>query len=266
MASRPKIGLALGSGGFRGFAHIGVIQVLQENNIPIDCIAGASIGALVGAYFSLHSNFDLLEKAISMSNREKLPSLLGLGFRGGIVSGRKFEIFLEKVLGRKNFSDCQFPFKIVATDLISGQAQILDQGRLAKAVRASASVPLLFEPVKYQGHLLVDGALSNPVPVDLLTAMGADKVIAVNLYHAHEFKDRRFNMPGVAMRATRIAIHNLAKQSTQEADIIMNPDTSDFISAHRYKRYFNPVLAQALIDIGRREAKKFLPDILKMIK
>ncbi|MDD3285324.1 MAG: patatin-like phospholipase family protein [Patescibacteria group bacterium] len=265
MPSRSKIGLALGSGGFRGFAHIGVIQVLQENNIPIDCISGTSIGALVGAYFSIHSDLDLLEKEIVLNNKEKLPTLFDLGFRGGLVSGRKFEIFLERVLGRKNFSDCRLPLKIVATDLVSGQACTLEQGRLATAVRASTSVPLVFEPVRSKGRLLVDGGLSNPVPVNLVQEMGADKIIAVNLYHHHEFVEKRFNLPTVALRATRIAVHNLSKHSLRGADVVINPDTSAFIQTNRYKKYFDPPVAQALIDIGRREAKRFLPDIKSLL-
>jgi len=266
MLVRPKIGLALGSGGFRGFAHIGVIQVLQENNIPIDYISGASIGALVAAFYSVNSNLNILEDEIlSSQTREKLPTLFDLGFRGGFVSGRKFEEFLEKMLGRKSFNDCKIPLAIVATDLVSGQAQVLSQGKLALAVRASASVPLVFEPVKYRGKLLVDGGLSNPVPVNLLQDMGADKVIAVNLYHQNEFIDKSFNMPTVALRASRIAVHNLAKHSLLQADIVMNPDTSVHMRNNKYKKYFHPAVAQALINIGRREAKRFLPAIKKML-
>lgn len=265
MPHNPKIGLALGSGGFRGFAHIGVIQVLQENNIPIDCISGASIGALVAAYYSVFNDINLLENEIVLNSKEKLPTLLDLGFRGGLVSGRKFENFLDKVLGRKSFSDCHLPLRIVATDLISGQSQILDQGLLSTAVRASSSVPLVFEPVKSKGRLLVDGGLSNPVPVDLLSDLGAEKIIAVNLYNRHEFIDKKFTMPTVALRATRIAVHNLSKHSLRGADIILNPDTSAFMQTNRYKKYFDPPVARALIDVGRREAKRFLPEIKKMI-
>jgi len=265
MTKRPQIGLALGSGGFRGFAHIGVIQVLQENNIHIDYISGASIGALVGAYFSVYSDLGPLEEAIVSNNKNQLPTLLDLGFRAGLVSGRKFEVFLEKVLGRSSFNDCRTPLKIVATDLVSGQAQILEQGSLATAVRASSSVPLVFEPVRSRGRLLVDGGLSNPVPVNLLPSMGADKIIAVNLYNRNEFIDKRFNLATVALRSTRIAVHNLSKHSLHGADVILNPDTSAFMQTNRYKKYFDPPVARALIDIGRREAKKCLPDILKIL-
>ncbi len=266
MPTRPKIGLALGSGGFRGFAHIGVVQILQENNIPVDFISGASIGALVGAYFAVHADLSRLTEEIVMNKKDKLPTLLDLGFRGGLVSGRKFEVFLERMLGRDSFADCKRPLQIVATDLVSGQAQILDQGRLATAVRASASVPLVFEPVKSKGRLLVDGGLSDPVPVDLVKAMGADKVIAVNLYHRHEFIDKRFTLPTVALRATRIAVHNLSKHSLYGADVILNPDTSAFMQTNRYKKYFDPPVAKALIDIGRRETKRFLPEIKRLLE
>lgn len=259
-----KIGLVLGSGGFRGFAHIGIIQVLQENNISFDYISGASIGALAGAYYSLNLSLDALEKGIITKQKEKLPTIFDLGFKGGLVSGRKFERFLEKMLGRKSFDDCQIPFKIVATDLKSGQEVILDQGSLTTAVRASSSVPLVFEPVKIKGHLLIDGGLSNPVPVDLVKRMGADIIIAVNLYHKNEFIDKRFNMPTVALRSTRIALHNLARASIKGADIILNPDTSLFMMTN-YKKYFEPEIAKALIDIGRKEAKRHLPEIKKIL-
>jgi len=261
---RKKVGLVLGSGGFRGFAHIGVIQVLQENNIPIDYISGASIGSLVGAYFSLYSDLHKLEAEVVTNKKEKLLTLFDLGFRGGLVSGKKFEIFLEKTLGRKSFNDCHIPLSIVATDLKSGQAVIINQGALTTAVRASSSVPLVFEPVKIKGKLLVDGGLSDPVPVDIVKNMGADVVIAVNLYHLNEFIDRRFNMAAVALRSTRIAIHNLSKTSIKSADVVLNPDTSRLMQKS-YKKYFNPIIAKALIEIGRQEAKKMLPQIKKII-
>ncbi len=266
MKKHPKIGLALGSGGFRGFAHIGVIQVLQESHIPIDFISGASIGALVGAYYSVYSDLQLLEDELVMNKKEKLPTLFDLSFRSGLVSGKRFEKFLERALGSKNFSDCLIPLQIVATDLVSGQAQILDSGRLATAVRASVSVPLVFEPVKSKGRLMVDGGLSNPIPVDLLQEMGADRIIAVNLYHRNEFIDKKFNLTTVALRATRIALHNLSKHSLDGADVVLNPDTSDFMKTNGYKRYFDPPVARALIAIGRREAKRCLPAIKKLLE
>ena len=261
-----KVGLVLGSGGFRGFAHIGVIQVLQENNIKIDYISGASIGALVGAHYSLHSDLKRLEEEIIMNKKEKLPTLFDLGFRGGLVSGRKFESFMERILKRKTFNDCRIPLSIVATDLINGQAVVLNHGGLATAVRASSSVPLVFEPVKYKSHLLVDGALSNPVPVDVVKAMGAEIVIAVNLYHPNEFIEKRFNMPIVALRSTRIVLHNLAHAAKKDADIVLNPDTSNFMKTNGYKRYFDPPVAKALIEIGRKEALRCLPEIKRILQ
>lgn len=262
---KQKIGLALGAGGFRGYSQIGVIQVLQENNIPIDFLSGASIGSLVAAYFSLHEDVGPLEDEVLNKNKDKIPNIFDLGFKGGLVSGEKFEDFLERVLGNKTFNDCRIPLQIVATDLKSGQAQILKQGPLAKAVQASSSVPLIFEPVPYRNQLLVDGALSNPVPVKLLQEAGADKVIAVNLYHQNEFTDMRFNFPNVALRATRIAIHNLAKNAVLRADVVLNPDTSAFISDLKYKKYFDPEVAKKLMNIGRREALRHLPEIKKLI-
>lgn len=265
MAQVPKIGLALGSGGFRGFAHIGVIQVLQENAIPIDYVSGASIGALVGAYFSVYTDLSLLETEIVMNKKYKLPALFDFGFRGGFVSGKKFELFLQRMLQQKTFQDCRVPLQIVATDLISGQAHIIKSGSLVSAVRASTSLPLVFEPFKDKGRLLVDGGLSNPVPVSILKNQGADKVIAVNLYHQHEFIGHHFSFSAIAIRSAQIGLHNLASCSLRSADVLLNPDTSAFIQANQYKKYFDPDLARALIDVGRREAKRALPAIKKML-
>jgi NTE family protein len=263
--ARKKVGLVLGSGGFRGFAHIGVIQVLQENKIPIDFISGASIGSLVGSYFSVFSDLNKLEEEIVMNRKEKLLTLFDFGFQGGLMSGKKFEGFLERMLGHKSFNDCHIPLGVVATDLKNGQPVVLNQGYLKTAVRASSSIPLVFDPVKYKGHLLVDGGLSNPIPVDVVKKMGAEIIIAVNLYHNNECVEQTINMKNIAIRSARTALYNLARFSVKGADIILNPDTSAFIQDNSYKQYFDPITAKSLIEIGRLEATRCLPEIKKIL-
>jgi len=164
-----------------------------------------------------------------------------------------------------DFSQTKIPLSIVATDLVSGQPVVFSQGKLAPAVHASISVPVVFKPVKFKNKLLVDGGLSDPVPVDLVKKMGADIVIAVNLYHQNEFNEKKFTMPTVALRSTRIALHNLAKIAVRKADIVLYPDTSDLIRATKINKYFDSIGTKKLIAVGARETFKHLPEIKKLL-
>jgi NTE family protein len=214
MKTTKKIGVALGSGGIRGFALIGVLQALKDNNIPIDFISGASSGSLVAAHYALFQDPQLLkEKLIGKAKNEKLPSVLDLGFRGGIIKAKKFTKLVNYIFGKETFLDTKIPLRIMVTDLVSGKAHIFTEGKIAFGVQASCTVPVLFEPVKVKGHCFVDGGLSDPVPVEALKKMGADITIAVNLYHKNEFIDRRFTVVKVALRSSRIALYNLAQAS-----------------------------------------------------
>jgi NTE family protein len=263
--TRKKIGLALGSGGFRGFAHIGVIQVLLENNIPIDYISGTSIGALAAAYYALHGEIDGLKDKVLEGKRGMVLGLSDFGFRGGLVSSKKYEKIIETLLSRHTFEEANIPLRIIATDLSSGEPFVFKQGKLSLAVRASSSVPLVFEPVKHQGRRFVDGALSSPVPVDILKDLGADEVIAVNLYHKKEFIEKRFTFTKVALRSTRITLYNLSQHAVQKAKVIINPDTSYYLQNTSIKKYFSKDIMEQMIKIGRKETEKNLPEIKKLL-
>jgi NTE family protein len=176
-----KLGLALGSGSARGWAHIGVIQCLQEANIPVDIVCGTSIGALVAG--ALAGNFmDGLDKMVRTLKWSDIIGFMDVLFpRSGFIEG-------DRIINhfRKNFSDARIeelaiPFAAVATDIMTGREIWLQDGSLMDAVRASISMPGIFTPCKYKDHWLVDGGLVNPVPVSLCRAMGADVVVAVNL-------------------------------------------------------------------------------------
>lgn len=261
-----KIGLALGSGGVRGLAHIGIIKIIIENKIPISCISGSSAGALIGAYFAVHGEIKSLEKLLIKNKSEFLPLFIDFGLRGGLVNGNKIDAFLEKILNNASFEDTKIPLYIVATDLISGQPSIIKTGSIAKAVRGSISVPIVFKPISYNEQLLVDGGLSDPVPVGTLKENGAEKVIAVNLYHKNEFVDRKFNLSNIALRSTRIALHNLSKIAVKNADVIINPDTSACIDKTSITNYFDAENIKKLISIGEKEALNLLPQIKKITK
>lgn len=177
---KPKIGLALGSGSARGWAHIGVIRALQETGIKPDVLCGCSIGALVGAAYA-DGDLDDLEKWTTGLTWQDVVGLLDVGLSGGLIKGDKLIAFFEKHFVDKDFSALPLPFACVATDLANGREAWLKEGSVAAAVRASIALPGLFAPVNRDGRLLVDGGLVNPVPVSLCRALGADIVIAVDL-------------------------------------------------------------------------------------
>jgi len=266
MKNTKKIGLALGSGGFRGFALIGVLQALEENNISIDYISGASIGSLVAAHYAVFKNLKLLKEMIVGNSKNKLPSVFDLGLRGGLVKGNKFQKMIYRILEDHTFLDTQIPLRIIATDLASGQPYIFKDGPLAISVQASCSVPVLFEPVKIRGHRLVDGGLSDPVPIEILRSMGAERIIAINLYHKNEFVNKRFTLTKVALRSTRIALYHLAQASIKGADVVVSPDTSSYIKTNDFKKYLNPEIIEEMILVGYEETMASMTEIKKILR
>jgi NTE family protein len=178
---RPRIGLALGAGAARGWAHIGVLQELEARKIPIDVIAGASIGAVVGGCHAAGKLGDIEAFARSLTKRRML-SLLDLSFSGaGMLAGARLRDELSRALAGRMMEDLPITFGAVATEIGLGHEVWLRRGELVQAIRASYALPGIFEPVRVNDRWLFDGALVNPVPVTLCRAMGAEIVIAVNL-------------------------------------------------------------------------------------
>ncbi len=180
MASRDKIGLVLGGGSARGWAHIGVIRALTEEGIRPDIVCGSSVGALVGAVY-VEDRLDDFEDWVRSLSWKAVLTLLDPGWRGGLLSGLKLFESLSGRFIRKSFDELEIPFGVVATDLWTGREVWLREGKVADAIRASVAMPGLFKPVWREDRFLVDGAVVNPVPVSLARAMGADIVIAVDL-------------------------------------------------------------------------------------
>lgn len=179
-SSRPRLGFALGGGSARGWAHIGVIRLLEAEGIVPDIVCGTSIGALVGAACASRT-LDKLEAWVTSLGWKDVMGYLDVGFSGGLIKGsRVMEFFHEHVVDCA-FADLALPFACLATDLATGHEVWLREGSVSAAVRASISQPGLFEPVEQGGRFLVDGSLVNPVPVSLARALGAELVIAVDL-------------------------------------------------------------------------------------
>lgn len=179
--SRPKLGLALGSGSARGWSHIGVLEVLAEAGIEPDIVCGCSIGSLVGAAYVAGQLPRLKEFALSLTWRE-IAKLLDVKLTGGgLIGGEDIRTLLRRLDVNKPIPDYAKPFAAVATDLDSGREVWLREGQIEDAVRASISLPGIFSPVAHGKRWLVDGGLVNPVPVSVCRALGADIVVAVNL-------------------------------------------------------------------------------------
>jgi len=258
--SRKKIGLALGGGGAKGLAHIGVIKVLEKYGIPIDFIAGTSMGALVGGWYATRKKIKILETLFleiddseTYSMNHVMRERKGVLFRDKDVMRR-----LESALQDLTFTDCQIPFAVVATDVATGERVIINEGRLADAVRASVSLPLIFKPVKRDGRLLMDGGFVDPVPADVVREMGADFVIAVdvssrwlNVSEANlEVKD----IPATMSEVFSAVEYQVAKLILKYADIILRPAVLnyDWLAFNK---------AEEIIEKGRDEAMRNLREI-----
>ncbi|HCW98811.1 MAG TPA: patatin-like phospholipase RssA [Pantoea sp.] len=180
---KVKIGLALGSGAAKGWAHIGVINALTRAGVEIDVVAGCSVGALIGAAY-VNDKLPQIEKWVSAFRYWDVIRLMDLSWqRGGLLRGERVFNHVRQLITHNALESCGKPFGVVATNLSTGRELWLTEGDLHQAVRASCSMPGLLPPVGYNGYWLVDGAVVNPVPVSLTRALGADIVIAVDLQH-----------------------------------------------------------------------------------
>jgi NTE family protein len=189
---RPKLGIALGGGGARGWAHFGVLRALGEHGLEPDCIAGTSVGSLIGAAAAT-GQLGKLERWVRALTRTDVLKLLDARFRGGMIQGNRLMSAIEDLLADHRIEDLEIRYGAVATDMYSGRELWLREGSMIKAVRASCALPGLFSPIRYEGRWLIDGGVVNPVPVSVCYALGADVVIAVNLNapHVHRHPRRR---------------------------------------------------------------------------
>ncbi len=264
--NRKTLGLALGSGSFRGPAHIGVIKTILKNNLPIDYLAGASIGSLVAAHYAVFQDIKKLETDMIGNQREKLSLLLDLSRGGGLLTGDRLERFLRQLLQNAQFKDAKIPLKIIATDLVEGETFVFQKGDLATAVRASVSVPLTFKPVKFKDKLLIDGGASNPVPDDVVRSMGADVVVSVNLYNRYRFDSPKPSTSKIVMRGLEVILGNLVKNNTRHTDVLIEPDTSGAYKVPRLKKYYDQKLIADMIRDGETATEKQLDKIKGLMK
>ncbi len=202
-----KIGLVLGAGAARGFAHIGVLKVLDEEKIPIDFIAGTSIGALIGAIYASGISAKEMEEIVLNLDRRKTTSFFTPTIPySGLVEGKRITEFMKSIIGNPNIEDLKIPFATIATDVMSGREVIMTKGSTVEAVRASISIPGIFTPFKVNGDFLIDGGLVNPLPVNRVHDMGADFIIAVNVLPSPEKEIHKLRIKGEEKRLPTLPI------------------------------------------------------------
>ena len=221
---KPRIALVLGGGAARGFAHVGVIRVLEQEKIPVDMIVGTSVGSLIGAIYAADvSSFDLEWTAFQLEKDDlfdfgMMNAVTGMGF----AKGDKLEAWAKSHIKTANIESLKIPFAAVATDLNWGYKVVLDKGSVARALRASAAIPGVFQPVQHQGKILVDGGVVDNIPVSVAKARGADLVIAVDI-SANVGNTNITNLMGVTLQATNIMFALNVEQSKKGADILITP-------------------------------------------
>jgi len=249
----PRIGLALGGGAARGFAHVGVIQVLEEAGIRPDLVVGTSAGSLVAAlYASGKSGAQLLQVAQTMEEAAFTDWTLPI-FSRGMLRGEALARYVNVQLGGRLIQDMPLPLGIVATDLNSGLGVLFQRGDTGTAVRASSAVPAVFQPVKIAGHEYVDGGLVSPVPVRYARQMGAELVIAVDISNPPEG-----NVPGdtlqILLQTFAIMGKSINTYELREADVVVRPGLAGVQSADFHARLRS-------IEAGRQAMLKALPQL-----
>jgi NTE family protein len=225
-----KIGLALGGGAARGLAHIGVLEVLEKEGIPVDLIAGTSAGAAIGALYAQGRSVAKIKELVHNTGWRRLFSLVDLALpRSGFIEGARIKNLLRSVVGDINFSELKIPLSCVATDINSGEEVVISDGPVLEGVRASISVPVIFTAVRWRGRYLVDGGLVNPVPVSTVRGMGAEFVIAVNVIpptgvRIHQPKEAKAPSIFQAMlHSLYITTYSLVRSNLAGADIVIEP-------------------------------------------
>ncbi|MEW5921138.1 MAG: patatin-like phospholipase family protein [Bacillota bacterium] len=256
MIKQWKIGLALSGGAARGFAHIGVLKVLDEAGLEISCVAGTSMGALIGALYATGMKVKLMERLMRATGNSNWVDF-GLQ-RMGLIKGDKIEQVIYLLTRRSTFDQLRIPLAVVAVDLYSGKKVVLKEGLVCRAVRASISIPGYFVPVELDDMLLVDGGVLNRIPADVVREMGANFVIAVDT--GFYPRNTSFNsVLDVVIRSFDIMLQELSHFQLTEADVVISPELCD-IAPSQFER------CAETIEAGEKAARAALPEILAQLE
>lgn len=255
-----KLGLALGAGSARGFAHIGVLEVLEQNHIPVDVIAGSSMGAVIGGIYSCGTDLGMIQKVLPCLNEKEYFDVV-VPRSGGFIKGERFQELIRIFTKGYTFEQTKIPFACVAVDIRSGELVEMQEGRLDDAIRASIAIPAVIAPHEWRGRLLVDGCVISRVPCQTARRLGADVVVGVDVGYRGGPIDYAFGKKYVDyVQATfDILQWEVAKNKEQEADIMLTPAVRS-VAAHSIKD------AQECIEQGRICAQQALPRIKELLE
>jgi len=249
-----QVGLALGGGGARGIAHIGVLAELEAENIPVHLIAGTSAGSIIGALYAAGLTPDQM---FDLAKRTTWRDLIHVTLpRVGLVNADPMQALLNGLLGQRSIENLPLPFAAVACDLMTGKEVIITKGNIALAVRASCSIPGIFVPVPHGDHLLVDGGLVNGVPVSVVRRMGAQVTIAVRLNQGGTPAQHPHTIFGILAQAAEIMQRS---QQMMEPDILISPDIVNQSMADLHR-------AQSAYSAGRMATRAAMPLILETLR
>jgi NTE family protein len=261
---KQKLGLALGSGADRGAAHIGIIKVLLQETIDINCITGASIGSIVAAYYALNGSIAGLETLIASFSRRDYVGLIDLNIPTiSLIKGNNARTFLrERIFGNATFEDCKIPCAIVATNIQDGTPYVFTSGDIVSAIIASSTIPGVLPPVEKDGFHLVDGGLAEAVPLKELDVLGADLRIGVDLYAFTSNTAMNFGAHDVLSRAYRLYLSKLSALTPQMNDtrtLILRPKTDEGIETMTFSKMAENIRA------GEEETREHLPEIRTLL-
>lgn len=265
-SKKPRIVIVLGGGGARGFAHIGVLKALEEENIPFDMVVGTSIGALVGSLYCAGMSTNEIANMVTtiqwkdISNLSNI-SLLTLLISEKLLSTEKLEKYLRKTLGNKQFFQLNIPFVCIATDITTGERIILKEGDVALAARASATIPGIFAPVEYGQRYLVDGGLVENIPVSVAKLFSPDVIITVSVA-ADITKNSFNNIISTLYQAIYIQGQQKDEMNLAMSDIVIRPDVKDISVLDLDKANY---CIQSGFIAGKNNANKIKEIIIKKI-
>lgn len=252
---KPKIGLALGSGGARGFAHLGVLKALEENSIPVDMIAGSSMGALVGCFYAFGHD---LNQLIKLSTAFKRKYYLDFTVpKMGFIAGNRVRSLIELFMQGKQLEELNIPISVIATDLLTGEKVVFTKGPIGAIVRASIAIPGIFIPEKINGRLLVDGGVVDRVPVSTLKKMGADLIIGSDVARVN-VEAELSSIYDVIMQSLDIMQMEIGALREEESDIMIRPRVEKFSA-----RAFTNI--EEIIKCGEEATLEKIPDIKQAI-
>jgi len=257
IAQAPRVALVLGSGGARGYAHLGVLQALEEANIPVDVVVGSSAGSIVGALYADNQSFQKTYDIMMPAGFWDFADMGNFSHLGGIIKGYQLQNFLLKHMKARTFEQLRTKVIVATTDVESGKTYAIESGPIAPAVLASSAIPGAIRPVNLYGRMLIDGGVMNPVPVDLALKLHPKLIIAVNISPRYQ-SNKPLSAFGVLNTSYKMMLQRITDESLKGADVVINPDVGDTNGFDIRKK-------RELYLAGLAAARKEIPQIRKLL-